>query len=948
MFSSPKLQAARERLANPSELQLEPAQTQAQTAQSQQRGRRGSLRNQHQHQHQHQRFQTSSSSATVHPHSHSHSHSHHQHQHQVDRHRVLTVPVWARNEPPSPFTSPTVTPLTHTLPSLTDLAPLGPPLLEEEGQHDDQHQHQHQHENRIQPPASASSHANLQRFSSTQSSSAASSTYKPHRTNPKRWLFSRKRAPPASYQHHPAHSSTGAHSSSRRPDSDSEDEDDPDAEGPERFWSFTLPPKYRNKIKDLNSFRMSSFRAAATGNAGTAAADADEHGEDEYEDEDEQEAHAGNTTADRSKGDTPAGSADQQPVHTAQRKTPKRNNTDLSTSVRSSSSAKTTTTARPRLSTANTASRKSNGTIGTLAATAAAAAGKGKKAPQTDKKGKGKSKKNNSTGSTTKAEKPPAPHRQSTDSSINSSAHSSAGGAAASSDAAGSDDENGNGNANEPKEKEKEDPDDEYVRARRASGDGTGGVGLPRGAAAAELDQSPLMSWMRRRDSSRAPSANAGGAGGAGGPSRRESTSPTSARSPTTLGSFIFTPPTRTTTDASVGAGAGAGGKKGSGGSASAHGGTTTEEAFGLPRMAEPAHYAEPKQKQHELRLRLPPNPSRRSQQQHEAQEEEESAGDWKEKNARANGEWDEGVTTATNSHSKETAAAAAALGGSEFSRHQPRTPGWASPWRPETPTTGYPFGTAGAGGGGGLGTGGLWGTGTGAGAGGGHPHDDYGGLDLEKLGGLLGRHSGASHHHGDSKAAKRARGEEGLMARFKQFLLVNPFAPFFFRMINLSFTTATLAVAIRIHQSLASIGANAFIGSSPILAIVFAPLTLAHVLSQIYMEYFGRPIGLWSVRSKLYYTLIELVFVCFWSAELALAFDNLTTSPLECCCGAARLFVADEGDVVDRDPGRVRYVCRLQSTLAGLSFVSLLAYMVVLSVNLFRIFERLSRSTIQ
>lgn len=86
----------------------------------------------------------------------------------------------------------------------------------------------------------------------------------------------------------------------------------------------------------------------------------------------------------------------------------------------------------------------------------------------------------------------------------------------------------------------------------------------------------------------------------------------------------------------------------------------------------------------------------------------------------------------------------------------------------------------------------------------------------------------------------------------WRNFLLHNPFVPLLFRFINLAFTTVTLAIAIRIHLLLKAQNATDAVGSSPVLAIVFAPLTLVHVAVQIYMEYFGRPIGLWGVRSKL------------------------------------------------------------------------------------------------
>ncbi|KAK0555144.1 hypothetical protein OC846_001825 [Tilletia horrida] len=929
--ASPKLQAARERLQQPTELQLDPNSHLGPSASS------ASSSSSHQPQHQpastsahtaakspahhHKDSSTGNSSTGRHHHHHHHHHHnrssrqsqslrhhlppsasarHHHHfqsssshsSHPNDSHslqsrtRIITVPVWARNEPPSPFTSPTVGPVTHTLPSLTDLPPLEPALLEADENAPaaassssppakiDSQPFQSLHSTVSAPPFKQANHV-LQRFS-TRSSTSSNPSKAHHRSYRKKWLFSRTRTPlglvPSSPALRPA---SHSRSSTHRHDSDSDDEDDPDAVGPERFWSFTLPPRYRAKIKDLNAFRMSSFKASTVRRThGTSGArdpnhadgadddedDGEEDAEAEEEEEDQQDAgeqsrtrgHAsdphsaskgkekdgnGETAKDRIMSEPPH-SAKERPTSPSYRRAPKRHN---------SSPPSEAQIQHPPLG----ARSQSQAHASTLQA-------KRQRAPSFNKSGEPRSR---------------------------SSSHSAA-----------------------------ESESSDVVRARRTSGDGTGAVGLPRGAAAAELDASALMSWMRRRDSSRS------GPGQGGGGTTGARNSPVTPRSPMDA-SWHSPALNRTSTMSST--------------TAAAAAAAAEQPSFTLPRLAEPAHYLEPRQKQHELRLRAANQrqplqstggPQPYSEKQGAAGEESYSSG--ADANATANGNWDAGLRSAT-------------IGSEllEFSRHQPRTPGWSTPWRPETPTTNFPFGAGGDG----------FGFGFGNGA---DPHE-HGGLDLEKLGALLGRHSGGGGLDGGGRgrSAMGAGGKGGddnyhdYFQRFRTFLLLNPFAPFFFRMINLTFTTATLAVAIKIHERLRAIGDASLVGSSPILGIIFAPLTLAHVFSQIYMEYFGRPIGLWSVRSKLFYTLIELVFVCFWSAELALSFDNLSTSPLECCCGASRLFNEDDLDLINRNQDKVGYICRLQSTLAGLSFVSLLAYLIVLAVSLFRIFERVSRT---
>ncbi len=241
-----------------------------------------------------------------------------------------------------------------------------------------------------------------------------------------------------------------------------------------------------------------------------------------------------------------------------------------------------------------------------------------------------------------------------------------------------------------------------------------------------------------------------------------------------------------------------------------------------------------------------------------------------------------------------------------DITRHQPLSPGWASPWRPEArgdrnsiEVGRYRFHATGADGY--------------------HPHKKSGSVTSEKV----------------------VQGTRRLVtwAFWRHFLLYNPFGPLFFRFVNIAFASATLAVAIQIHRSLQAENATSIVGASPIMAIIFSPLTLCHVAFQIYLEYFGRPIGLWSVRGKLAGTLLEIIFVALWAAELALAFDNYFTSPLICYpfnspFNAQREICNSNNAPSLSDDSRKPYICRLQGVLIGLAFMSLLLYTLALTVS--------------
>lgn len=129
---------------------------------------------------------------------------------------------------------------------------------------------------------------------------------------------------------------------------------------------------------------------------------------------------------------------------------------------------------------------------------------------------------------------------------------------------------------------------------------------------------------------------------------------------------------------------------------------------------------------------------------------------------------------------------------------------------------------------------------------------------------GPSGAHSGRSSA---ASAKEKGQGPRETWLRDKweqwqEFLMRNPFVPLLFRAINFSFTTATLAVAIRLYMILHTEGAADSVGASPVVALIFAPLSLLHVAVQVWLEYFSRPIGLWAVKSKLSYQLIEVSYL--------------------------------------------------------------------------------------
>jgi hypothetical protein len=155
-------------------------------------------------------------------------------------------------------------------------------------------------------------------------------------------------------------------------------------------------------------------------------------------------------------------------------------------------------------------------------------------------------------------------------------------------------------------------------------------------------------------------------------------------------------------------------------------------------------------------------------------------------------------------------------------------------------------------------------------------------------------------------------------------------------------------------------------------LVIIFAPLTLVHVLAAIYvktphllstwipfissiplwqLEYFGRPLGLWRTSHKLAHTLFETTFICAWSAALSLCFDNFFTSYVPCASISSIKWYNElprpaspisDDVVLGRHKGGVGdQICDDQLVLIVLVGIGLIMYCTNLVISLFRIFER-------
>ncbi|KAG9053735.1 hypothetical protein FS842_007317 [Serendipita sp. 407] len=205
----------------------------------------------------------------------------------------------------------------------------------------------------------------------------------------------------------------------------------------------------------------------------------------------------------------------------------------------------------------------------------------------------------------------------------------------------------------------------------------------------------------------------------------------------------------------------------------------------------------------------------------------------------------------------------------------------------------------------------------------------------------------GNGNEDNNDPSGKSSKKRQKRRQTLRRWILFNNSVPLLIRLLNISFTSATLAVAISVRGVERRHNLVGAVGSSPILAIIFAPLTLVHVMIAIYLEYFGKPLGLWRTSGKLLHTLLEMLFICMWSASLSLAFDNYFTSRLGCAPSWTtkwwnRLPSIPEDLAEGRyEGGPADTICEEQLALICLVFFGLVLYCGSLVISLFRIFEK-------
>lgn len=105
-------------------------------------------------------------------------------------------------------------------------------------------------------------------------------------------------------------------------------------------------------------------------------------------------------------------------------------------------------------------------------------------------------------------------------------------------------------------------------------------------------------------------------------------------------------------------------------------------------------------------------------------------------------------------------------------------------------------------------------------------------------------------------------------------------------------------------------------------MAIVVDVVAIPYILYVTWDEYTGKPLGLRSPKAKIRLVLLDLFFIIFESANLALAFAALTDDNGSCPVGLN---------------GSNFIVCRRVKALCGILMSALLAWSSTFAVSIFR-----------
>ncbi|KAG7194332.1 uncharacterized protein KQ657_004544 [Scheffersomyces spartinae] len=169
-----------------------------------------------------------------------------------------------------------------------------------------------------------------------------------------------------------------------------------------------------------------------------------------------------------------------------------------------------------------------------------------------------------------------------------------------------------------------------------------------------------------------------------------------------------------------------------------------------------------------------------------------------------------------------------------------------------------------------------------------------------------------------------------------QRMFLLNPMVPLILRVVIIILVGTSLGMAITIFQfSNNRIDAVAQ-QPSTIMAIVVQCFALAYLIYIAYDEYSGKPLGLRNPMGKMKLILLDLLFIIFSAANLALAFNTLYDD--KWACVRSNSFTK-----VGVPSGKIGSLCRRQRAMVSFLFMILCFWCLTFTISITRVVVRVS-----
>ncbi|CDK29555.1 unnamed protein product [Kuraishia capsulata CBS 1993] len=167
------------------------------------------------------------------------------------------------------------------------------------------------------------------------------------------------------------------------------------------------------------------------------------------------------------------------------------------------------------------------------------------------------------------------------------------------------------------------------------------------------------------------------------------------------------------------------------------------------------------------------------------------------------------------------------------------------------------------------------------------------------------------------------------------QILLTNSFVPLLLRQFTFALSVIALGLAGRIEYSTRNFDVPQQPSSIMVLCVQSCAIIYLCYIS--YDEFTSQPLGLRDPTAKIRLILLDLLFIIFSSANLALAFNTLYDNRWVCEVGTAASTETTSMSVCDR-----------QRTLAAFLFIILCMWVLVFTVSIFRVVQIFSKNHVR